>query len=118
MRNELTTELARLDAAVSTRLATAGYTAPTTPPTAAQVASATRTELTTELARIDAAVSTRSTLTAGAAMTLAPAYDAAKTAATQTSVDALATANQTENDATQAEVAAVKKLAALIPSLL
>ena len=58
-RTELTTELGRLDAAVSTRLATSGYTAPTTPPTAAANATAVRTELATELARVDAAVSTR-----------------------------------------------------------
>ena len=58
-RTELTTELGRLDAAVSTRLATSGYTAPSTAPTAAANASAVRTELATELARVDAAVSTR-----------------------------------------------------------
>lgn len=56
VRTELTTELGRLDAAVSTRLATAGYTAP---PSAASNATAVRTELTTELGRLDAAVSTR-----------------------------------------------------------
>ena len=50
IRTELATELARLDVAVSSRNAT-------TPPTAAAVATATRTELATELARIDAAVS-------------------------------------------------------------
>jgi len=59
VRSELGTELARIDAAVSTRLASASYTAPTTPPTAAQNASAVRTELSTELGRVDAAVSTR-----------------------------------------------------------
>jgi len=58
-RTELTTELGRLDAAVSTRLASASYTAPSTAPTAAANASAVRTELATELARVDAAVSTR-----------------------------------------------------------
>ena len=58
-RTELGTELGRIDAAVSTRLASASYTAPTTPPTAAQNASAVRTELSTELGRVDAAVSTR-----------------------------------------------------------
>jgi hypothetical protein len=57
VRTELGTELARIDAAVSTRLASASYTAPTTPPTAAQNASAVRTELSTELARIDAPIS-------------------------------------------------------------
>ena len=59
VRSELATELARVDVATSTRLATSGYTAPTTPPTAAANASAVRTELATELARVDAAVSTR-----------------------------------------------------------
>ena len=53
-RTELTTELGRLDAAVSTRLATSGYTAPSTAPTAAANASAVRTELTTELAKVAA----------------------------------------------------------------
>jgi hypothetical protein len=37
VRTELTTELGRIDVATSTRLATAGYTAPTTPPTAAAI---------------------------------------------------------------------------------
>lgn len=58
-RTELTTELGRLDAAVSTRLATSGYTAPPTPPTAAANATAVRTELATELSRVDVATSTR-----------------------------------------------------------
>ena len=53
-RTELTTELGRLDAAVSTRLATSGYTAPSTAPTAAANASAVRTELTVELAKVAA----------------------------------------------------------------
>ena len=53
-RSELATELGRLDAAVSTRLATSGYTAPSTAPTAAANASAVRTELTTELAKVAA----------------------------------------------------------------
>jgi len=53
-RTELTTELGRLDAAVSTRLATSGYTAPSTAPTAAANASAVRSELTTELAKVAA----------------------------------------------------------------
>ena len=56
VRTELTTELGRIDVAVSSRLATASYT---TPPTAAANASAVRTELTTELGRIDVATSTR-----------------------------------------------------------
>ena len=53
-RSELTTELGRLDAAVSTRLATSGYTAPSTAPTAAANASAVRSELTVELAKVAA----------------------------------------------------------------
>ena len=53
------TKLANLDTTVSSRLATSGYTAPPTPPTAAANATAVRTELSTELARVDAAVSTR-----------------------------------------------------------
>jgi len=53
-RTELTTELGRLDAAVSTRLATSGYTAPSTAPTAAANASAVRSELTVELAKVAA----------------------------------------------------------------
>lgn len=52
--------IGNLDATVSSRLATAGYTAP---PSAATNASAVRTELTTELGRIDAAISSRSTVT-------------------------------------------------------
>ena len=59
VRTELGTELARIDADVSSRLATSGYTAPTTPPTAAANATAVRTELATELARVDVATSTR-----------------------------------------------------------
>lgn len=46
----------RIDAAISSRLASASYSAP---PSAATIASQVRTELATELARIDAAVSTR-----------------------------------------------------------
>jgi hypothetical protein len=56
VRTELSTELGRIDVAVSTRLAGSAYT---TPPTAAANASAVRTELTTELGRIDVATSTR-----------------------------------------------------------
>lgn len=54
--------LARLDADVSSRLASGSYSAP---PSAATVASAVRTELTTELGRVDAAISTRSTYAGG-----------------------------------------------------
>jgi hypothetical protein len=55
------TKLANLDVATSTRLAASSYTAPTTPPTAAQNATAVRTELATELGRVDAAITTRAT---------------------------------------------------------
>lgn len=58
VRTELATELARIDAAITTRLASASYTAP---PSASTNASAVRTELTTELGRIDAAITTRAT---------------------------------------------------------
>lgn len=58
-RTELSTELSRIDQSISSRLASADYTAPTAAPTAAQNASAVRTELSTELARIDAPISTR-----------------------------------------------------------
>ena len=51
VRAELTTELGRIDATVSSRLASGSYTAP---PSAATNAAAVRTELTTELGRIDA----------------------------------------------------------------
>ena len=52
------TKLANLDATVSSRLATSGYTAPTTPPTVAAI----RTEMdtnSTKLANLDATVSSR-----------------------------------------------------------
>jgi len=52
VRAELGVELGRIDAAISTRLAAAAYTAP---PTTAAI----RTELSVELARLDAAVSSR-----------------------------------------------------------
>jgi hypothetical protein len=56
IRTELDTNSTKLDVAVSTRLAGVTYTIP---PTASQVATQVRTELTTELGRIDAAISTR-----------------------------------------------------------
>lgn len=89
VRSELTTELNRIDASISSRLPTASYTSPptvsairaemdtnsakldvavgtrlasasyTAPPSAAANASAVRTELSTELGRIDVATSTR-----------------------------------------------------------
>jgi hypothetical protein len=83
------------------------------------LASAVQAKLAEKLALLDAAISTRSTLAAGAAMTLTAAYDAAKTAATQTSVTnlgspaqatalaTLATNNQAEHDATQTAIAAL-----------
>lgn len=66
-----------LDAAITSRLASASYT---TPPTAAANATAVRSELTTELARIDAAVSSRST------------YAGADTAGTTTLLSRIASA--------------------------
>ena len=57
VRTELGTELSRIDQSISSRLASADYTAPTAAPTAAQNASAVRSELSTELARIDAPIS-------------------------------------------------------------
>ena len=57
VRSELTTELSRIDQTISSRLASADYTAPTAAPTAAQNASAVRSELSVELARLDAPVS-------------------------------------------------------------
>lgn len=57
VRTELTTELGRIDSAISSRLASADYTAPTAAPTAAQNATAVRTELSVELARLDAPIS-------------------------------------------------------------
>lgn len=56
IRLDMTSELSKLDAAVSSRMATFTYTAP---PTASDNAAAVRTNLATELGRIDAAVSTR-----------------------------------------------------------
>lgn len=49
VRTELATEMARIDVAISTRLAASGYTSP---PSAATNASAVRTELATELTKI------------------------------------------------------------------
>lgn len=85
VRTELGAELGRIDAAVSSRLASASYTAPTAAPTAAQNASAVRSELSTELARVDAAISTR---LAGSAYT-APANS--DVAAIKAKTDALNT---------------------------
>ena len=77
VRTELTTELGRIDAAVSSRLAPSGTLATVTTltnapsvPSASTIASQVRTELTTELARIDAPISGA---TAPAAATVATA---------------------------------------------
>lgn len=58
VRTELT-ELSNLDATISSRLADADYTEPTSAPSASSVASAVRTELGTELGRIDQNISSR-----------------------------------------------------------
>ena len=58
VRAELAVELARLDVAVSTRLAASTYVAPNNPADAA-IAAAVRAAILTELNRIDVAVSTR-----------------------------------------------------------
>jgi hypothetical protein len=59
VRTELTVELARIDAASSTRLATAGYTAPDNDDIATLIArlTATRAGLLDNLSRLDAAIS-------------------------------------------------------------
>ncbi|MFZ9964836.1 MAG: hypothetical protein ACO3GO_06470, partial [Terrimicrobiaceae bacterium] len=57
VRTELSVELGRIDQAISTRLASADYTAPSTPPTAAAIADEVRVELASELANLDAPVS-------------------------------------------------------------
>jgi hypothetical protein len=58
VRAEMDTNSTRLDVAVSTRLATAGYTAPTTPPTVAAIRAEMDTN-STKLANLDATVSSR-----------------------------------------------------------
>jgi hypothetical protein len=76
-----------LDATVSSRLATSGYTAPSAAPTAAQNATAVRTELGTELGRIDAAISSRlspsGTLATVTTLTNAPSVPSASAIASQ-----------------------------------
>jgi hypothetical protein len=57
VRTELSVELGRIDQAISSRLASADYTAPSTPPTASAIADEVRVELATELANLDAPVS-------------------------------------------------------------
>jgi len=74
VRTELATELGRIDASISSRLASGDYSAPIA---AAAIAAQVRIELATELARIDAAISTR---LAAAGYTTAPAAAAVATA--------------------------------------
>jgi hypothetical protein len=57
VRTELSVELGRIDAAISSRLASADYTAPSTPPTASAIADEVRVELASELANLDAPIS-------------------------------------------------------------
>jgi hypothetical protein len=74
VRLELTGELANMDVAVSSRLATSGYT----PASEAGIAVAVRSNLTVELANMDAAVSTRLATAGYVAPTMPP--DAASVA--------------------------------------
>lgn len=90
VRTELATELSRIDAAITTRLASGSYTSP---PSAATIATQVRTELSTELARVDAAISTRSTPT--------NITDA------QTALTTEINANETKIDTLQTSVSAV-----------
>ena len=76
VRTELTTELGRIDAAISSRLAPSGTLATVTTltnapsvPTAAAIADEVRVELATELGRIDAPVSSASAPTASTVAT-------------------------------------------------
>ena len=59
-RTELSTELSRIDQAISSRLASASYVAPTTPPTVVEI----RQEIDANSTKLDAAVSTRLASTA------------------------------------------------------
>ena len=59
-RTELSTELSRIDQAISSRLASASYVAPTTPPTVVEI----RQEIDANSTKLDAAVSTRLSSTA------------------------------------------------------
>ena len=114
VRSELTTELGRIDASVSSRLAAASYTAPLDAagvrsavglasanldtqigdlPTASESATAVRSELATELGRIDVAVSSRGTGTALDAAGVRSAVGLA-TANLDTQLDALPTASE------------------------
>lgn len=59
-RTELSTELSRIDQAISSRLASASYVAPTTPPTVVEI----RQEIDANSTKLDASVSTRLASTA------------------------------------------------------
>jgi hypothetical protein len=86
VRTELATELARVDVATSTRLATSGYTAPSTAPTVTAI----RQEMdsnSTKLANLDATVSSRlapgGTLAVVTTLTNAPSVPSASAIASQ-----------------------------------
>jgi hypothetical protein len=87
VRTELGTELGRIDATISSRLAASAYTAPSAAPTAAQNATAVRAELGTELGRIDATISSRlspsGTLATVTTLTNAPTVPTAAAIASQ-----------------------------------
>ena len=79
VRTELATELARVDVATSTRLATSGYTAPSAAPTVAAI----RQEMdsnSTKLANLDATVSSRLATSGYTAPTTPPTAAANATA--------------------------------------
>lgn len=101
VRTELATELARVDVATSTRLATSGYTPPTSAPTASQNAAAVRTELATELSRVDVATSTR----------LATADYTAPTSAPTASQNATAVRAELATELARVDVAVSTRLA-------
>jgi hypothetical protein len=109
VRTELGTELGRIDAAVSSRLAPSGTLATVTTltnapsvPSAADIATQVRTELATELARVDAAVSTR---LAGSAYT-APANS--DISAIKVKTDALPASPAATGDIPSANISAIK----------
>lgn len=131
VRINLATELGRLDAAVSSRLATVGYTAPDNSGIAAIAAAiaalpaAVRTNLATELARIDASVTSRLPASSYAAPLNAAATEAAVVAGL-TTFDAPAVADllgvqaalEGEHETTHEQLAAIARNAALVPGLL
>ncbi len=109
VRTELSVELGRVDAAVSSRLAPNGTLATVTTltnapsvPTPSEIASQVRAELATELARVDAAVSTR---LAGSAYT-APANS--DIAAIKAKTDALPASPAATGDIPSANISAIK----------